>query len=219
MFFSDCKEEEDESPFLHERRRRSVATNLQQSAAPPIPENNGRQRVAKVIQEEEDKILEFSSKIAELEQKIRHLGMMVNLQTQNFEIFKFIFPRTTSPITKVSEVVSLLLKTAVIISERVCKSSRDLLEDKEVMPAVPAFDTAFNISLDDTHGQRRNAAQPSSSVNTDRDSEPKALSKTLFARDSVVVCVTPGGEIRDNGELWHVGAAQDGCAQCHCQVR
>ena len=201
MFFLDCKEEEDESPFLHERRRRSVATNLQQSAAPPIPENNGHQRVAKVIQEEEDKILEFSFKIAELEQKIRHLGMMANLQTKSFEILKFIFPRTTSPIIKVSKVVSLLLKTAVIISESVCKSSREVLEDTEVKSAMPPLDTAFNISLD-------NAAQPSSSVNAE----------TLFARDTVVVCVTPGGEIRDNGELWHVGAAQDGCAQCHCQV-
>ncbi len=82
-FFLDCKEEEDESPFLHERRRRSVATNLQQSAA-PVAENNGRQHVAKVTQKEEDKILEFSSKIAELEQKIRHLGMMANLKTQIF---------------------------------------------------------------------------------------------------------------------------------------
>ncbi len=115
--------------------------------------------------------------------------------------------------------ISLLLKTAVIISESVCKSSREVLEDTEVMSAMPAFNTAFNISLDNTVGQGRSRAQPSSSVNADRDSEPKALSKTLFARDTVVVCVTPGGEIRDNGELWHVGAAQDGCAQCHCQVR
>ncbi len=119
--------------------------------------------------------------------------------------------------------VFLLLKTEVIISESVCKSSREVFEDTEIMAVMPEFDTAFNISRDNAqsvaHGHGRNAAQPSSSVNTDRDSEPKALSKTLFARDTVVVCVTPGGEIRNNGELWHVGAAQDGCAQCHCQVR
>jgi hypothetical protein len=199
-----------------------VATNLQQSAA-PVAENKGRQRVAMVTQEEEDNILEFSSKIAELEQKIRRLGRMANLQTQKFEMLKFIFPRTTSPIIKVSKVVSILLKMVVIISESVCKSSREVFEDTEIMPAIPAFDTIFNISLDNAqsvaHGHGRNAAQPSSRVNTDRDSEPKALSKTLFARDSVVVCVTPGGEIRNNGELWQVVAAQDGCAQCNCQVR
>ncbi len=112
---------------------------------------------------------------------------------------------------------------AVIISESVCKSSREVLEDTEVMSAMPAFDTTFNISRDTAQsvaqGHGRNAAQPSSRVNTDRDSEPKALSKTLFASDSVVVCVTPGGEVRDNGELWQVVAAHDGCAQCHCQVR
>jgi hypothetical protein len=91
------------------------------------------------------------------------------------------------------------------------------------MSAMPAFGKTFNISLDNAHsvahGHGRIAAQPSSRVNTDRDSELKVLSKTLSERDSVVVCVTPGGEIRDNGELWQVVAAQDGCAQCHCQVR
>jgi len=73
----DCKEEEEESPFLHERRKRSVGADLRHSTA-PFPTNNGRQHVAKEKQVKEEKLLEVSmkKKIAELEQKIKNLGMM-----------------------------------------------------------------------------------------------------------------------------------------------
>jgi hypothetical protein len=52
----------------------------------------------------------------------------------------------------------------------------------------------------------------------------KSLEERLVGTNSVkltaekVVCVTVGGEVRENEETWLVQASQDVCAECQCQV-
>ena len=72
--FPDCKEEEDDSPFLHERRRRSVTSDSRQSDA--HVENGGR-HMFDMPREREDTIeSQLKLKVEELEKKIQRLGTM-----------------------------------------------------------------------------------------------------------------------------------------------
>ena len=71
--FSDCKEEEDDSPFLHERRRRSVTSDSRQSAH---VENGGRQMFDMPREREDTTESQLKLKVEELEKKIQRLGTM-----------------------------------------------------------------------------------------------------------------------------------------------
>ena len=66
-------------------------------------------------------------------------------------------------------------------------------------------------------GMGFNSMDPAHPAGPAQDSE--ASLQHHAAQENVLVCVTPGGEIRRHGESWLVEAAEDLCAECQCQVR
>lgn len=210
--WTDCKEEEDESAFLHERRRRSVGAKSPRHS----PTEDSRTESL------------FKEKIEELELKIKSLENQCLLTQQSPED-----GASLSLPTAESNPLNIISQNA--IAGEPISANRPFNNTASTQPTSSHFfqqdfrggspHTQNNSGggggapfIGQISGSGRRLTSDGTKTATSGPPAAAAVIKFLLG-DAAVVCLTADGEMREHGEVWRLVEAKgrNVCAECQCQ--